>query len=138
MAKALAPQAKAARLGLTEAHVQQTCTEFLISDEWRAFRTELTVQRERGRVVGEPSMPDYLYIRYNNGFPSSMDDSWKADAEVLWIEYKKPGQHPTKQQLAWHEAERKRGALVMVWGEFEDWWPQFKAWYKSSGLARRV
>ena len=122
-------------IGLTEAHVQQTCTEFLISDGWHAIRTELTVQKERGRVVGEVGMPDHLYIRYYDALSDRSE--WPAhlatSAQVLWIEFKRPGRHPTKQQFAWHKAERARGALVLVVDDIDG----FMAWYKASGLQRR-
>ena len=109
---------------LLERDIQQTCTEFLELDGWRAFRTELTIQRERGRVVGERGQPDYLYLRYT-------DDGM---ARVLWIEYKKPGEKPRPDQLAWHEAERKRGGIVLVVADI-DW---FMRWYRLGGLARNV
>jgi len=109
---------------LLERDIQQTCTEFLELDGWRAFRTELTIQRERGRVVGERGQPDYLYLRYT-------DDGM---ARVLWIEYKKPGEKPRPDQLAWHEAERKRGGIVLVVDDI-DW---FMRWYRLGGLARFV
>jgi len=109
---------------LLERDIQQTCTEFLELDGWRAFRTELTIQRERGRVVGERGQPDYLYLRYT-------DDGM---ARVLWIEYKKPGEKPRPDQLAWHEAERKRGGIVLVVDDI-DW---FMRWYRLGGLARNV
>jgi hypothetical protein len=117
-----------------EKHVQQTVTEFLQLDGWRAFRTELTVQRERGRVVGERGQPDYLYLRYAMQEPTTPDSGpgfrW---CEHLWIEYKKRGQRPRLDQRAWHEAERKRGALVMVVDDID----AFIAWYSTSGLQRR-
>ena len=109
---------------LLERDIQQPCTEFLELDGWRAFRTELTIQRERGRVVGERGQPDYLYLRYT-------DDGM---ARVLWIEYKKPGEKPRPDQLAWHEAERKRGGIVLVVDDI-DW---FMRWYRLGGLARNV
>lgn len=109
---------------LLERDIQQTCTEFLELDGWRAFRTELTIQRERGRVVGERGQPDYLYLRYT-------DDGM---ARVLWIEYKKPGEKPRPDQLAWHDAERKRGGIVLVVDDI-DW---FMRWYRLGGLARNV
>lgn len=122
--------------GLLESHIQQTVTEFLQLDGWRAFRTELTVQRERGRVVGERGQPDYLYVRYRFTVADTEAGflGWnRNDAEVWWIEFKRPGEKPRPDQLAWHEAERKRGALVMVVDDID----QFVAFYKTSGLQRR-
>lgn len=131
-----AQRKRARSIGLTEAHVQETITQFLQLDGWRAFRTELTVQRERGRVVGERGQPDYLYVRYEHFIdhrPDSRSLYYKA-AYVLWIEFKKPGEKPRPEQLAWHEAERKRGALVLVVSDIDYF---IREWYPASGLARR-
>lgn len=123
---------------LTEAHVQQTVTEFLVSDGWRAIRTDPVSDRKRGKGFGELGMPDYLYIRYldpvDPGDPEYEEEDDLPWAEVLWIEFKRPGQHPTKEQFAWHEAERARGALVLVIDDINF----FVAWYKRSEMARRV
>lgn len=102
------------RSSITEAHVQQAVVEFLQLDGWRAFRTELTVQRERGRVVGERGQPDYLFIRYRgfvggSKFSSLASPPSQTCADVVWIEFKRPGETPGKHQLAWHEAERSSG-----------------------------
>ena len=134
-------KARAKAIGLTEAHVQQTIVEFLQIDGWRAIRTELTVQRDRGRVVGERGMPDMLLIRYEyeHPFPApnppwpEIEPETRSYAQVLWIEMKKPGEKPRKDQLAWHEAERARGALVLVVDDIDEG----IARYKASGLWRR-
>lgn len=131
-------------LPVTEAHVQQTVVEYLQLDGWRAIRTDPVSDRARGKGFGEVGMPDYLFVRY---FPhpwewhhqeSPGDPSWhpgaECQADVLWIEFKRPGQKPGKHQLAWHEAERARGALVLVVDDID----KFVAFYKASGLARRV
>jgi hypothetical protein len=131
---------KTAKSLVTEAHVQQTCVEFLQLDGWRAFRTEMTVQREYGRAVGEVGQPDYLFIRYKypcKGEGCSGETCGTAEcatAEVLWIEFKAPGKNADAHQLDWHRAEQARGALVLVVDDIDG----FIAWYKSSGLGRRV
>jgi hypothetical protein len=115
--------------GLLESHIQQTVTDFLQLDGWRAFRTEHAIERSNDderrfkRKVGERGQPDYLYIRY----------VVSSYARALWIEFKRPGERPRPDQLMWHEAERKRGALVMVVDDID----QFIGWYKTSGLQRR-
>ena len=84
--------------------------------------------------VGELAMPDYLYIRY--GAPMYHGNGvYEQDcqADVLWIEFKRKNEQPKTEQLAWHEAERKRGAMVMVVDDID----AFIAWYKTSGLQRR-
>jgi len=119
-------------IGLTEAHVQQTVTEFLQLEGWRAIRTDPVSDRKRGKGFGEVGMPDYLYVRY--GIRHG-DGSWMgSQADVLWIEFKRPRQHPTKEQIVWHAVERGRGALVLVIDDIN----LFIAWYKNSGLGRRV
>lgn len=129
-------QARGHEIGLKESHIQQTVTEFLQLEGWRAFRTELTVQRERGRVVGERGQPDYLYIRYLFTVEDTVPAyaGWEhEDAQVLWIEFKRPGEKPRPDQLAWHASERARGALVLVVDDID----AFIAWYKASGLQGR-
>lgn len=150
--------------GLTEAHVEQTITQFLELDGWRSFKMEANSERGfasrvmarvrshsvlskmsmlihaallgcmRGHGVGEPGMPDRLYVRYFTGTPI-VDDRWtKADVEALWIEFKKPGEKPRPDQIAWHEAERRRGALILVVSDIDDF---MKRWYPESGLQRK-
>ena len=135
-------------LGLTEAHVQQTVTQFLELDGWRAIRTDPVSDRSRGKGFGEVGMPDMLFVRY---YDSRVDRTeWlegdgtacisrlyyirqRAQAQLLWIELKAPGKAAKPHQLAWHEAERKRGALVLVVDDIDS----FRQWYAESGLQRR-
>lgn len=124
-------------LGLTEAHVQQTVTQFLELDGWRAIRTDPVSDRSRGKGFGEVGMPDMLYLRYQFIGPDS-DVNYAGfdpeDVQALWIEFKAPGKAAKPHQLAWHEAERKRGALVLVCESIDS----FTDWYKSSGLCRKI
>jgi len=112
---------------LSEADIQQACCELLVLDGWRVFRTELTVQRERGRVVGERYMPDVQAIRYWTGVGRGI-------ASVLYVEFKAPGKAPNAGQLAWHDVERARGGIVVVADDIDN----FKAWYLQSGLNRSI
>ena len=116
--------------GLLESHVQRTVTELPELDGWRAIRTEHAIERHPGggfkRRVGEIGMPDYLYIRYDS-FQSFM-----RAGSIIWIEFKKPGEKLRPHQLAWHVAERKRGALVLVVDDINE----FQSWYNISGLKR--
>jgi hypothetical protein len=151
--------------GLTEAHVEQTITEFLEWDGWRAIRTHPLppiVQRldaimakapapllAAWRLIrsyvanhthkerfGEAGMPDKLFIRYivadlKGGFTTAQ---FEAISQTMWIEFKKPGERPRPDQIAWHEAERSRGALVKVVDDIDDF---MLVWYPKSGLQRR-
>lgn len=121
---------------LQESHIQQTVTEFLQLDGWHAIRTDPVSDRKRGKGFGELGMPDYLFIRYWPTFRGAPDIRLSTDetiAQVLWIEFKAPGKKPKAHQLAWHEAERKRGALVLVADDID----KFIGWYYNSGLKRR-
>lgn len=115
---------------LTEAHIQQTVREFLEADGWRAIRTEHALERTKEgkirRKVGEVGMPDMLFVRY-------LDRSW-VPADVMWIEFKRPGNNLTPSQVAWHETEQERGALIVVVDD-PDW---FAEWYLQCGLNRRI
>lgn len=122
-------QMKKAHTQITEEHIQRTVKEFLEWDDWRSLRTEHAIERDKNgkvkRKVGELGMPDYLFIRYR---------PWEIDsAQVIWIEFKSPGEKPTQEQLKWHKAERDRGALVLVVDDID----AFVQWYKQSGLQRR-
>lgn len=148
---------------ILESHMQQTVVEFLQLDGWRAFRTDpvsdgatvakirqailgcpaLNHVRElifslikrcvRGKGFGEVGMPDYLFIRYLD--PADFEENEKKRwAEVLWIEFKRPGQKPKPDQNLWHATETARGALVMVVDDIDT----FKDWYIASGLNRRI
>lgn len=107
-----------------EKHVEQAVRDFLALDGWRSFKTDPCSDRSRGKGFGEVGMPDCLFVRY--GLPIS--------GQILWIEFKRPGKKPTAHQLAWHDAERARGALVLVVDDID----LFREWYAKSGLRRRV
>ena len=126
----------------TEAHVQQTVREFLEADGWRAIRTDPVSDRARGKGFGEVGMPDYLFVRYTCDrrgaaykVVSLKTQIWmEVAAQVLWIEFKRAGQKPKPRQARWIEAERARGALVIVVDDID----AFIVWYKASGLNRRM
>jgi hypothetical protein len=126
-----------ARSLITEAHVQKSVVDYLQWDGWRAIRTDPVSDRQRGKGFGEIGMPDYLFVRYKPTFRASgmrdirlsMDDTV---AQVLWIEFKRPGQKPRPRQMVWHDAERARGALVLVVDDFDS----FRQWYSQSRLER--
>lgn len=130
---------------LSEADIQRTCADFLTLDGWRPLRTDPCSDRRRGTGFGEKGMADYLFVRYA-GVPCGGDGcsgencgpEFLAPAEVLWVEFKKPGGKNQPHQRTWQQAERMRGALVVV--ATEDFPPTvegFMGWYRCSGLLRR-
>ena len=135
---------------ITEAQIQQTCTEMLELDGWRALQTDPVSDRGRGKGFGEPGMADHLYIRYRmaaepRDFQSDLPNWPRVDAEVLWIEFKriragrKASTKATVNQQTWHQAERARGALTLIAGvDFPATIEGFTQWYKASGLCRKI
>lgn len=92
---------------------------------------------------GEPGMPDSQFIRYDDksrrgpaefrmgardSDPKINTDFWRSRSCVMWCEMKAPGKKPAPHQLAWHEAERARGALVKVVDHFET----YRDWYRET------
>ena len=127
----------------SEAEVQRSVVEYLEWDGWRAIRTEHAIERNGNgdikRKVGEVGMPDYLFIRYGQFRTNRYGLNGKSEmhspiSEVLWIEFKKRGKSPTNEQFKWHEAERARGALVIVVDDID----AFREDYGRLGLRRRV
>lgn len=125
---------------LSEADVQQAVVQFLELDGWRSIRTDPVSDRARGKGFGEVGMPDYLFVRYEashfcqTDLPPACLIARGAWARVLWIEFKRAGQKPKPHQQAWIDAERTRGALVMVVDDVD----AFRHWYFTSGLNRRI
>jgi hypothetical protein len=129
-----------------EAQIQQTCTQILELDGWRALRTDPVSRREWGKGFGEPGMADHLYIRYVD-LPGKKggDPNLRSLAQLMWIEFKrirtgrKASTKATVSQQTWHQAERARGALTLIAGvDFPATIEGFEAWYKASGLNRRI
>ena len=129
-----------------EAVIEAECTKLLEEDGWRALRTDPVSDRGRGKGFGEIGMADHLYIRYSpfikgdrmkfGPFAGQLDCA--PSAEIAWIEFKRPGEKPAKHQIAWHIAERARGALTLIAGEdFPATVAGFAEWYTKSGLRRR-
>src|ERR1039458_8093500 len=119
-----------------EADIQKACTEILLLDHWRVIHTDL--KHLRGMGVQEPGIADDLFIRY-----MTLSTSKPLLAAVMWIEWKRidPRGRRTQasqKQIAWHELERKRGALTLIAGfDFEPTTEGFKTFYKNSGLMRK-
>lgn len=104
-----------------ERHVEETICQFLEWDGWHVLKMEENYSERKRKRTGEPGMPDRLALRYNPD-------------QILWLELKRPGEKPRPDQIVWHEAERSRGALVLVVSDIDDF---MKRWYPKSGLQRR-
>lgn len=129
------PATRTARSPVLEKHVQEGVAAFLSIDGWRRIRTDL--RRLRGMGVQEKGMADDLFLRYDPIFVRVHGQAYsefKPFAEVLWCEFKRPGEKPRPEQIVWHEAERAKGALVLI----VDCIDQFRKDYFAMGLARKV
>lgn len=120
---------KKGRLRLSEADVTRQVCDFMAAEGWRGFRKNVGVATNlaTGRQIGfnEPGMPDWEFFNYR----TTTQGGWIRGACFhLWIEFKALGKKPTAHQLAWHEAERVRGALVLVVDDFE----RFRDWYRET------
>jgi hypothetical protein len=136
---------------VAEALIEAECTKILEEDGWRALRTDPVSDRGRGKGFGELGMADHFYCRYVGSTPEVMARDLRSIrdgaqlgvidclAEIIWIEFKRPGEKAKKHQTAWHTRERARGALTLIAGEdFPASVEGFRKWYASSGLARRI
>lgn len=150
------PTLESARLpALSEADLDRQCSDLLAYDGWRPLKTDPVSRREWGKGFGELGMADRLYIRYalagflasrgEGRFADKSDEECFAMADVMWIEWKRirPGRRSAEKaaahQKTWHEAERARGALVLVAGEdFRPTFEDFLSWYRKSGLMRKA
>lgn len=117
---------------ISEAHIEQACTQILQIDGWRAFKMEQNFSEKKQKSVGESGMPDRLYIRYWDYPPK------RGGGEILWIEWKRlDGKKATvtsQAQKDWILIERSRGALLWVAGEdFPSTIEGFREFYKTSG-----
>ncbi len=133
-------QARAAKAPLiSEAQIQNTCTDWLALDGWRAIVTD--PPHMRGLGVTEKGIPDRLYLRYTTPNPLRLFNllpTALASCELFWCEWKRKGGKAATHQRAWIETERARGALVWIAGEdFPASIEGFMEHYRHSGLCRR-
>lgn len=120
---------RSGKLRLSEADVTQQVCDFLAAEGWRGVRMNVGVATNlaTGRQVAfhERGMPDWVFLLYWGSDRMMMNVEQTAD--VLWIEFKASGKKAAAHQLAWHEAERARGALVKVVDHYET----FRDWYRG-------
>ena len=122
---------KHGKLKISEADIEETCSDWLALDGWRRLKTNPCSDRSRGKGFGELGMADDLYIRYQDG--SGRRVFW---TDVMWIEWKSARGQLSPHQRAWATAERLRGALVLIAGiDFPASIEGFQDWYRESGLA---
>lgn len=119
---------------LAEREVTKQIRDYLKYRGWRALRMQsASFSGPTGGVVsvGEPGIPDYLYLYY-------LGDS---EALVLWIELKSPNDRRTCRcrpdskrlctvcaQSAWKTKEQERGAVVLQVSDLRE----FEAWYSKN------
>lgn len=130
---------------LRERDIAWAVGDLLELDGWRLLWCEPMSRRDLGKGFGEPGMPDLLALRYwNRGDPAQgyrprvEGKVYDPLAEVLWIEFKRPGGRVSPKQAEWHRNERLRGALTVIMGQ--DCGASvdgFLAWYRKSGVMRR-
>lgn len=124
---------------LTEAQLEKQCSDLLELDGWRSLKTDPVSRREWGKGFGEKGMADRLYIRYDADVPPPINRGLRSRADVMWIEWKTTTGRAEAHQVAWHTAERARGALVLLAGvDFPATFDGFATWYRNSGLMRRA
>ena len=124
--------AKAPRI--MERHIEEAVCALLEIDGWRSWKMEENFSERKMKRTGERGMPDRLFLRYHHANNGCAKYEWvRACGEILWIEFKAPGKLPRPEQAAWHDAERARGALVLVVDDFD----KFKKWYMA-GLNLRI
>ena len=117
---------------LLERDVTKAIKQFMQLRGWRALRMQsgtFTNPQFGVHQIGEPGMPDYLFLYY------------LADAEcvALWVEMKRPGDDGkcrckpggklcrTCRQTKWRVNELMRGAVVVEARNLET----FGAWYEK-------
>jgi len=100
------------RPSVSEADVIAAALVIAQTRGWRPVRMQSGLVRSRdGQSMaraGEVGMPGYLFIKYMFPLDFVFTD------QVIWVEFKRPGATPSAAQLAWHGAERARGARVEV------------------------
>lgn len=118
---------------MLESKIEAECTKLLEEDGWRSLRTDPVSDRARGKGFGELGMADHMYIRYSTMAPLRV----RARCELMWVEFKRPGEKAKKHQIEWHQKERARGALTFIAGQdFDATVDGFKDWYANSWLKR--
>lgn len=125
---------------ITEAHVEQTCGDWLQLDGWVCLKTDPVSNPKWGKGFGELGMADCQYRRpFGKSIPNPLYDSCsRSVTNLMWIEWKKRKGQLAAHQAAWRQGERDRGFLAVAAGmDFPKTIAGFMEWYRKSGLMRR-
>jgi hypothetical protein len=120
-----------------EKQLADACSDLLEYDGWRVLLMEPISRNQYGKGFKcEPGMADRLYLRYEMNILFLVPDHV---CQYLWIEWKSKDGTLKPHQALWHELERKRGAMTAIAKkDFAPTVEAFLAWYKSTGLCRRI
>lgn len=105
---------------LLEKHVTEQVKSYLEFRGWRLIRHNVTkVQSVYGQWTqfGENGMPDYLALKY---LPDGV-------SLHLWLEFKRLKGKLEAHQIAWHNTERLRGAIVWRVDEIKSFIVRYEA-----------
>jgi hypothetical protein len=115
---------KSSAVKVYESDIELAGTQIMGWDGWRSFKMEQNFSEKKRKSVGEPGMPDRLYLRYDSG-------------DIVWIEWKRLKGKAAQHQKDWHARERARGAKTYIAGEdFPATIDGFRDWYRKSWLMR--
>ncbi|MEN6533171.1 MAG: VRR-NUC domain-containing protein [Bryobacteraceae bacterium] len=92
---------------LKERDITRTVRDYLELRGWRPVRIN-------AGPFGANGMPDYLFLHYQRNL-------------CFWVEMKSPNGRLGPKQQSWIEAERRRGATVVVCRDIDS----FFAWYEE-------
>lgn len=129
---------------LLERDVSKAIKEFMQLRGWRPLRMQsgtFTNPQFSSFRVGEPGMPDYLFLYY-------LQDS---ECVALWVEMKRPGDSGkcrcadgklcrVCRQTKWRVDELLRGAVVVQarsLEEFAGWYEKYFAWLHGPDAPRK-
>lgn len=126
----LAQYAKQQKEKTLEAEIAKGVHEFMELHGWRRFRmTSGCFIAPSGAPVrvGEPGVPDLLFVRYIERDTSTYGASKASGvAYLVWIETKRAkGGKKAEAQAEWHTAESAAGALIYTCNDLE----AFRDWY---------
>ena len=135
---------------VSEAQVEETCTQWLALDGWIALVTD--PKQLRGLGVTEPGIADKQYRRAGHCglsdkqlialFPAMTIYEIRAESDLMFVEWKRvragKATKTSVKQDAWHAKEKLRGFLTLRAGiDFQATIREFQEFYRQSGLMRR-